>query len=152
MPTDRRGERRDALLALLTDRGLDGLIVTHPPNIRYLLGFTGSSGLALALRDETVFFSDFRYETQAVEEVGDAARIEIAPIDIWDRVRQALDEYAGIERLGFESQAMTVKDAERLTTAGGRVRFVGVDGLVERLRERKDPEEVAAIPRGGPGG
>ncbi|MGH7534589.1 MAG: aminopeptidase P family N-terminal domain-containing protein, partial [Gemmatimonadales bacterium] len=47
MPPDRRPERQAAVrLALETD-GLDGLLATHLPNIRYLTGVTGSAALLL---------------------------------------------------------------------------------------------------------
>ena len=37
----------------LHDERLDGLLVSHLPNIRYLSGFTGSSGLLLIERTFT---------------------------------------------------------------------------------------------------
>jgi len=145
MPSDRRAERRRALLAIAREDGLDGLVVTHLPNVRYLTGFTGTAGLAAVLPEETVFLSDFRYRTQADQEVGDAARIEIVTANMWQRLWQVLAEYGGIDALGYEGHAMTVADAERLATAELRIRFRPVTDRVEWLRVRKAPEEVAAI-------
>ncbi len=145
MPPDRRAARRSALLGLLEQQGLDGLIVTHLPNVRYVTGFTGSSGLALVLRAETIFISDFRYRTQAESEVGDVARIEITPADRWERVRSLLGEYAGVDTVGFEAQTVTVDEAARLQDSSARFAFRAAKDLVERLRARKDPEEVEAI-------
>jgi len=146
VPPERRAARRDALLALLPRQGLDGLVVTHLPNVRYLTGFTGSSGLAVLLREETIFVSDFRYRTQAESEVGDVARIEITPTDRWERVRQLLGEYAGVGAVGFESQTVTVEEASSLAKGNDRrVAFRATKGLVEQLRASKDPDEVGAI-------
>ena len=39
MAAERREERQAALRAALAGEGLDGLLVTHLPNIRYLTGF-----------------------------------------------------------------------------------------------------------------
>ncbi|MGZ8392585.1 MAG: aminopeptidase P family N-terminal domain-containing protein, partial [Gemmatimonadales bacterium] len=39
MPPDRRPERQAALRVALGVEGLDGLVITHLPNIRYLTGF-----------------------------------------------------------------------------------------------------------------
>ena len=114
---DRRPERRAALLERLEHEQLDGLIVSHLPNIRYLTGFTGSSATLLVLRNENVFFSDFRYRTQAEDEVKGAARIEIYESDIWDRLWTVLGEYAAVERLGFESGAVSGHTAERIALA-----------------------------------
>jgi Xaa-Pro aminopeptidase len=108
---DIRGERRDALVALLEEAGFDGLIVSHVANVRYLTGFSGSAGVAVVLRNELILFSDFRYRTQAEQEVGDIARIEIVPNDIWSRVWRVVAQYRGIARLGFEGHAVSVKQA-----------------------------------------
>lgn len=145
MAADRRGARREALLARLEAAAVDGLVVTHLPNVRYLTGFTGTAGVAVVLRSETLFLSDFRYGTQAQEEVGSVARIEIAPRDVWRRLWQVVGEYSGVERLGFEANTLSVAEAERLRSADGRVRLEPVAGLVEDLRVCKDPDEVRAI-------
>ena len=149
MAADLREERRAALRLRLEEEALDGLIVTHPPNVRYLTGFTGTSAVALVLRDETVFVSDFRYRTQAEAEVADAARVEIVTADPWDRVWSVVRERPGLDTLGFEADAVSVKGAERFTAARDRAgcRFRAVSGLVERLRERKHRTEVEAIRR-----
>ena len=60
MPTDRRLERQEALRATLLQEGVDALLVTHLPNIRYLTGFTGSAGLLLVGAGRTVLITDFR--------------------------------------------------------------------------------------------
>ena len=61
---------------LATSR-FDALLISHLPNIRYLCGFTGSSGMLLVDEADSVFFSDFRYDTQAHDEVK-SAKIVIA--------------------------------------------------------------------------
>lgn len=145
MPSDRRPARRAALLAALAAEGLDGLLVTQLANVRYVTGFTGTAGLAVVLRQETVFLTDFRYREQAETEVGAAARVEVAASSLWERLWQVLGEYPGVETLGYEAHAVTVRDAERFAQAGGRVRFRAAGEPVERLRLVKDAEEVAAI-------
>ncbi len=145
MRCDRRAARRAALQALLDAEGLDGLIVLHIANIRYLTGFSGTAAVAAVLPQETVFLSDFRYRTQAEDEVGDSARVEIVSSDIWNRLWQVLGEYSGIETMGFEGHSATVSDHRRLSETGLRMRFVPAPELVERLRVQKDADEVAAI-------
>ncbi len=53
----------------LTSQNLDGFVVTHPANLRYLCGYTGSNGLLLFLKGRGIFFTDGRYTEQAREEV-----------------------------------------------------------------------------------
>ena len=47
----------------------DSLLVTHLPNVRYLTGFTGSSGCVLVTPRQKLFFTDSRYTLQAAREV-----------------------------------------------------------------------------------
>ncbi|MHB9111475.1 MAG: M24 family metallopeptidase [Thermoleophilia bacterium] len=47
----------------------ESLLVTHLPNVRYLTGFSGSSGCALLTPRRKYFFTDFRYEAQAAKEL-----------------------------------------------------------------------------------
>jgi Xaa-Pro aminopeptidase len=127
----------------LAAEGLDGLIVSSLPNIRYLTGFTGSAALVAVLPHETLFVSDFRYRTQAEAEVGRVARAEITGGDAWDRLLDLLP--AGVQRLGFEAHVLSARQAERLRERGGRWRFDPTAELVERLRERKSADEVGRI-------
>jgi Xaa-Pro aminopeptidase len=141
--SDRRPERQAALTQLLEVEGLDGLLVTHLPNIRYLSGFTGSAALLLVQADRSVLISDFRYAAQAPMEVGHAATVEIDQRNVWERLGRLLASHPPMA-LGIEAHAMSVRDAERLSklTSG---RITPTYELVERLRAMKSPEEVAAI-------
>jgi Xaa-Pro aminopeptidase len=140
---DRRGERQAALRQVLEAEGLEGLLVTHLPNIRYLTGFSGSAGLLLVRPDGITLISDFRYAAQAPAEVGNTAAVEIDPRSVWERLGRLLAARpAGI--LGIEAQSLTVRDAERVSSLT-RGRVVPTSELVEGLRAVKSPEEVAAI-------
>jgi Xaa-Pro aminopeptidase len=70
--------RQKKLLAWLDANHLDALLVTHLPNVRYLCGFTGSSGALLLSAQGSLFFSDGRYRSQAAAEV-EKAKIAIRP-------------------------------------------------------------------------
>ena len=138
---DLRESRQQALLQALDADGLTALVVQHPPNIRYLSGFTGSAGLLVVRPGGAVLVTDFRYAEQAPDEVGAAAQVDIESVNLWDRVRRVLGTAEGI---GFEAHVATVRDAERL---GEGRRLTPTNGLVERLRTRKAPAEVEAIRR-----
>jgi Xaa-Pro aminopeptidase len=49
--------------------GIDALLITHLPNVRYLCGFTGSAGVLALHGDRPAFFTDGRYSEQAKKEV-----------------------------------------------------------------------------------
>ena len=123
--------------------GVDALLVTHLPNIRYLTGFTGSAGLLLVQSTRTVLVTDFRYAVQAGQEVGNAAGVEIDRASVWERLKRVLEQQPA-ETLGIEAHAVTVRDAERISERI-RGRVAPTSDLVERLRASKSAGEVAAI-------
>jgi Xaa-Pro aminopeptidase len=144
--------RTERVSEWLGERSLDALLVTHPVNVRYLTGFTGSNGLAvvgepgLGLR---LFLTDFRYLTQAAEQVDATYEREAASNDLLEGLGpRLLPERVGRPglRLGFDDAHVSVKVYERLRgLLGSAVELVGAGGLVERMRAVKEPGEVERI-------
>ena len=142
---DRRPARLAALRRSLESAKLDGILLTSLPNIRYVTGFTGSSALVAVTAAEVLFVTDFRYETQVQEEVGDLAHVDIEGQSLWDGIWRMLGEVRPVEIMGFESAHMVHRDFERLLNAGSRWQWRATLGVVETLREQKAPEEIALI-------
>ena len=145
--SEQRRRRLAALLDGLTAAHVDGLLVTSLANVRYLTGFSGSSALLLVSQREALLITDFRYQTQAAEEVGDSARVLIEAQSLWAGLWQQLAQQPGVQVLGFESAHLLHRDFQRLMEAGARWQWRPTIDLVETLRERKDPEEVRLIER-----
>ncbi len=145
--TDRHSARQAALLASPALAGVDAMLVTHLPNVRWLTGFTGSAAMVIVADGRTTLLTDFRYATQAPQEVGNAATVIIERTSVWSRLARVVESFA-VAALGFESHVTPVSDAERLSAAI-RTRLVPVAESVETLREVKDTEEVAAIRAAG---
>ncbi|MDE1161669.1 MAG: Xaa-Pro peptidase family protein [Acidobacteriaceae bacterium] len=148
MKTMQFGERRKKALRSALDSGLDGLIVTHGPDVRWLSGFTGSSG-AVAIRkgSPAVLFTDGRYTTQAKAQaaglsvkIGKGAPGTLAAA--WLAAR-------GAKRCGFEPAETTVSAFEAMRkaipSAVRRGFLVAKPGLVSSLRELKDVGEIAKM-------
>lgn len=138
------GLRRRRLTERLPELGVDALIVTRLPNVRYLTGFTGSNGQLLLTTEEAVFFTDGRYEEQSRHEVEGAERVIYLdgspPVMPAARVR-------GVGRLGFEAGGLTFRSWEELRERADGIELLPVGPEVERLRRVKDAEEVALIAR-----
>ena len=136
--------RAERLGELVAASALDALIVEGAANLRYITGYTGSSGLALVRADGSgVFYTDFRYETQSAAEVdGDAFSREIVTGELLAALARGLRG----GRVGFDEATMTVRRRRGLgdTVADG-VELVATSGLVEQLRLVKDEAEIAAI-------
>jgi Xaa-Pro aminopeptidase len=138
-----RASRHAAVVACLEREGLAALLVSHLPNIRWLTGFTGSAGVLLVGPAGMTLITDFRYASQAPQEVGQAADVVIERLNVPERLRRAIEAMAP-ESLGIEAHVLTFREAERLST-GLRSRVVPTSDLVERLRQVKDEFEVSAI-------
>jgi Xaa-Pro aminopeptidase len=135
--------RADRVAARLEERELDLLLVTDLVHLRYLTGFTGSNGMAVAGRDVRRFITDFRYVTQAEREVEGFDR-EQAPQEFIAALSDGWPE--GPLRLGFDDQHVSVKVHARLrSVVPDRIELVAAGGLVEAERAVKDAGEIARI-------
>ncbi len=143
MGADHRPARQAALRRRLDQLGLDAMLIGHPPNLRYLTGFTGSAGQLILHRDRTILITDIRYAIQAPDEIRGAGEVVIENTNLWNRVRDTLGS-AGPVRFGFERERITVRDAERLAGIE-HADPVPTTALVEELRMIKDACEVALI-------
>ena len=132
--------RADRLLDLFGERELDCLLVTNLVNVRYLTGFTGTNGACVVTPEERLFLTDFRYVEQAQEQVRD---FELLPAG-----RDLAADLAGrlLGRAGFDDAHVTVRLHGKLTEKVEQgTELVAAGGLVERLREVKDPSELERI-------
>lgn len=119
---------------------LDALVVTNLVNVRYLTGYTGSNGVAVVGPDVRLFFTDFRYMTQAADEVT-GFEVRRGERDLLGDVADAVSG-----RVGFEDATLSVRRHERLRgLVGQRAELVAAGDLVEQLRRVKEPSEIAAI-------
>jgi Xaa-Pro aminopeptidase len=141
---DQRKRRQAALLSQLSESRVDGLLVTSLANIRYLTGFSGSSALLMVTQRDAILITDFRYQTQVADEVGDAAQVVIDSESLWNSLWKQLAR-AGIAVIGFESAYLTVRDYQRIEEGGSRWQWRPLEDMVESLRVRKDKDELDNI-------
>jgi Xaa-Pro aminopeptidase len=144
-----RAQRLESELAELE---LDALLVETLIDVRYLTGFTGSHGMALIVSETAHaeigphrFLSDFRYATQAAEQVASEFEREIVSGgDLLEALAATLTPHAG--RLGFDEASLTVKEHRRLgELVGEQWELVPCAGVVQGLRAVKDEGEIARI-------
>lgn len=132
----------------MADRALGAFLSVHPPNVRYLTGFSGSAGYLLVGPERAGLVTDSRYREQAGEEVPDAIPVWVSAGDGWrPEVAGRLPELRGDGPTGFESDRVTVRGRERLEEEAPDAGWTPVAGLVGGLRERKSPAEVDRIRR-----
>jgi Xaa-Pro aminopeptidase len=147
--------RIDRLRALFADAGeeggaLGGLLVTAPANIRWLSGFSGSAGLLLVTGDSALLTTDGRYRTQSTEQLRAAGALDDIAVCIGGvgEQRDAVVALAkGVGSVGLEGDSLSWSAQRRWAEVLASVALVCTGGLVERLREVKDPSEIARMER-----
>ncbi len=133
--------RQKGFARTLTDRELDGFIVTHPPNLRYLCGYTGSNGLLLFLGGRPVFFTDGRYTQQAREEVK-GARVVVAKGPLLEAASQIIGGRKPAA-IGFEADQTSVTAAGQFRKlAHKKIAWKPTSALVMLQRLIKDEDEL----------
>lgn len=131
--------------ALLPQLKCDVLAVTHLTNVRYLSGFSGSSGMLLLLRDTSHFITDFRYRDQAKKQLGEHCQIHIAERGLWREAAKIVKK-TGLSRVGFEAQHTSVAAWQEIEKLLGKdAKAVATSLAIENLRLVKDADELAII-------
>jgi Xaa-Pro aminopeptidase len=137
--------RLDRLRLSFSALGADAFLVSHLPNIQYLCGFTGSSGLLLVEPSRSTLYTDSRYTFQAHEEVS-GARVHIARRGLLQALGLDLHRRRGRTRVAYSASQTSVSQKEALAAAAGsRIRWVGAGNTVEKLRAIKDATELETM-------
>ena len=140
------------LQSTLAEQALDALVVSAPINLRYLTGFSGSSGLGVVTPGGVMLVADGRY-LRAIRE--DRSRGTLAPIEIepvaerYDDTLSALLSRLGARRVGIEAAHVTVATLEHWRGLSAGITWVSTRGLVEGLRLVKDAGEQTTLRRAG---
>lgn len=148
LPPDWSG-RLSRVRAGLERYRLETLVVSSPPNVRYLSGFAGSAGLLVVGPAGLTLVADGRYELRAREAVTSGqmpAGTKVEPVPVrYDLALASLLGTTGAEKVGFEASSVTVATLGGWERAAPGVSFVPTEGVVEAVRATKDAGEVAIL-------
>lgn len=134
-------QKTTVLKQRLSELGLSSILITNLTNIRYLSGFTGSSGYLLITPKKNILVTDFRYQEQARHEVrGYALRIEHK--ERTREIKNMCDEF-GIKRLGFEERDLSYAVYSALLKK--QIRLKPTRDIVESARIIKSSKELSYI-------
>lgn len=148
-------QRVEAVREKFAAAGIDGLLVTHPTNRRYLTGFTAddtppneSSGHLIIGSGDVVLVTGSVNVTQAEAQAPHVRVVNRDPS--WAACDAAIIQELGIHRIGYEADAI-LESVHR--GIGGALNaenynafeWVVVDGLVEEFRAVKSVDEIALI-------
>jgi Xaa-Pro aminopeptidase len=124
----------------IREKGIDGFLVTDMNNVRYLAGFSGSSGFLFFTERGNIFVTDFRYKEQSEKEVKGWDIV----IERGNRIKiiRGLTKKSRVRNLGFES-SLSYEFFKKLSGIG--VNLIPYAGVVEKIREIKDRFEMDCI-------
>lgn len=141
--------RIENIISAAAQQSMDSLLIIEPVNREYYSGFTGSNGWLFFHDSAKYLITDGRYYQQAQKEaplfelVKAEQSYEASQLNAFQNLMETLGY--GIERIGFESNTMTVSlYKELLKLLPDRV-FMPFDQYIESPRCRKDPFEIQTI-------
>ena len=136
--------RLKRLRQALDAAGAGTLLETHLANIYYLCGFSGDSAAMLVEPTSATLFTDGRFTIQAKEETR-GIRVHIHKGSLLEAVGDHLRARKR-QRVAVSPSRLTLAGWRTLRkAAGGNLKWVAIDGLVENLRAVKDASEIDRI-------
>ena len=128
----------------LEAKQLDALLITSVANVFYASAFRRSGegdGLAVVTKDSAFFITDSRYTEAAQATVRDAEIIIRENASSYGPHLKKILSDAQVKRLGFEDEALTVKQYNDFCSALS-AEFVPASDVLVKLRASKDEDEI----------
>ena len=120
-------------------------LVTFQPHVRYLSGFTGSSGVCLVTLKSASLVTDGRYAQQVKHEVK-GWRVFIAQESLFEGMRKsAKGGLRSGSRVGIDGNSLTLAQYRHLKKLYPEVRFIPTVDVIEKLTAVKDSDEIEKI-------
>ncbi len=131
----------------MEEKGLPALMVSHPPNIFYGSGFSGSSARLLVTEKRVVLYTDFRYMEQAAAEAPNCEIVKLtsaAAPSLYQQIGELLQD-DGISAVAVEENSLTLQEFNRLKAVGNGLEVLPCSNVVEEIRAVKEEREIEAI-------
>jgi len=136
-------KRQEKLRSVLSERNLDGLLITNLTNIRYICGFTGSAGTCLVTDKGQYFITDGRYIEQSKEQVKGFDRyIDMDSHFSIIKKNKLLDSNL---KIAFEADHVNFTLYDSMKKIFNGVDWVSTQMIVEELASVKDETEIDAF-------
>ena len=122
---------------------VDAMLISGPPNVRYLSGFTGSNALLLVTGAGATLLTDPRYTLQAARQCPHPARVGRGPLTA---MAVEIAKRRKFKRLGVERNRISFETWEALKAGlPSNCEVVPMTNAVENLRMVKSADEIALI-------
>ncbi len=137
----------------MQERGVDGMLVSHPYNRNYLIGFSGhddppldTAGILIIGPDDVCLVTDGRYDIQAASELHPELGVKV--VTRKGKLVPTLAEQIverKVQRLGFETAHLLHMHWRALDKSLPDTDLVPLLKVVEPLRVQKDEDELLII-------
>lgn len=153
-PPDLIATRLSRLRAVVATSNVDALVVSHPPNLLYLLGVSASAGLAVVTPNGTAVLADERYREAFAQALDGVPEVSVVTLELGSSYEETLAARLtaeAVRAVGVEAGSMTLGRAAAVRRAlpGEGPVLIDTDGMVELLRMVKDPWEQAIFREAG---
>jgi|YelNatPaOPRAMG01_1025707.scaffolds.fasta_scaffold01657_11 Xaa-Pro aminopeptidase len=135
------------LQAFLRTNSIDAFLVTDHHNVRYLTTFTGSAGTCLVFKDQSFFLTDFRYKTQARDEVVNSDII-VFKGNLFDFIKRRFFKSSRKAKMAVED-SLSIKDFDEIAQKLSNLKIEKTSRVIEKLAAVKSNVEVDLITQAG---
>lgn len=137
-------ERIKKLRDLMTQKGLDAVLLVGDANRNYLSGFTGNESFSVITSEKAFFITDSRFTEQAKQQVKDYEILEYNKNTTFPDFLANLIDKNNIKNLGFEENILSFS-THSLFKSKISCSLVPMEGIVEDIRTIKDESELKII-------
>jgi len=139
--------RLNKISARLEKAPFDGLLISSPANISYLLGFTARDAYLLLSKRTAVYFTDSRYSEEARQPLRGLASLRQITGNAFKDIADTCASLK-LKRVAFEERCLPFARYKLLKTELRRANkgaLIPSYGLIEESRMVKEPEEIEHI-------
>jgi Xaa-Pro aminopeptidase len=145
--------RQKAVRDAMKELKLDGLLLTHAPDLAYLTNFTGEDSIGLITDKDFFLVTDFRYREQAEIEAG-WLKTSVREGKMSEALAKVLAD-ARLKRVGFEANFTTfgqvhavdkaMKELKDAPPTAANLELVPLEDVMTNIRKVKDDHEIDLI-------
>jgi Xaa-Pro aminopeptidase len=141
--------RHKAVRTAMKELKIDGLLLTHPPDLHYLTNFTGDDSVGLLTQKDFFLITDFRYKDQATIEAG-WLKTSLRDAKMSDAIAAVLKQNP-LKKIGFEANFTTVGQIDAMTRAfkdakiNDSADLVPLENVMLNIRKVKDDHEIDLV-------
>jgi len=137
--------RLKGIYSALKQRRLDGLLVSQPASISYLLESQSRDSYLLVSAAENIYFTDSRYTEEAKNFLKSNARLKECNGSVFKHITESIIRL-GLNNVGVEERYLPFAEFTKIKEySKGKFKLIPTHGIVEDKRLIKDASEIVKL-------